>query len=44
MDGIHPLFTASQQAEYEANGFVRLGRILPEERLKAMRDRLDGAS
>lgn len=43
MTAIHPLFSPVQQAEYEASGFVRLGKILPEERLQAMRDRLDGA-
>lgn len=42
MGTLHPLFTESQQAKFETDGYVRLGKILPESQLQAMRDRLDG--
>jgi hypothetical protein len=40
---LHPLFSQSQQEEFERSGYVRLGKPLPESTLQAMRDRLDGA-
>lgn len=42
MVAIHSLFTHGQQVEFETSGYVRLGKILPESQLQAMRDRLDG--
>jgi hypothetical protein len=41
MATLHPLFTPSQQADFEASGFVSLGQVVPPSLLQAMRDRLD---
>ena len=38
---IHPQFPPPLQAQFEAEGYARLGRLLSDAQLRAMRERLD---
>eukprot|EP01045_Picozoa_sp_COSAG04_P037730 COSAG04_NODE_9782_length_833_cov_1.054496_1_plen_200_part_10 len=40
-DAIHPQFPPQLQAQFEAEGYARLGKLLSDAQLRAMRERLD---